>query len=125
MIMRRYAMELGAGLLFYGAVLPLIIFALRNGWVGEDWKVPLLLLPMLPVFVIAWVILRQIRRLDEFQRKTQLEVLAFSFAGTALLSLSYGFLEIAGLPKLSMFYVWPVMSALWIIGGLVSRLHYR
>jgi hypothetical protein len=123
--MRRYAVELLAGLLAYGLILPLIFFALRYGWVGEEWKVPLLLLPMVPIFMVAWVILRQIRRLDEFQRKTQLEVLAFAFAGTALLSLSYGFLEIAGLPKLSMFYVWPVMSALWVIGGFISRLHYR
>ncbi len=123
--MRRYLVELGAGLLSYGVVLVSIILALRSGLVGEEWKVPLLLLPMIPTFGVAWIILRQIRRLDEFQRKTQLEVLAFAFAGTGLFSLSYGFLEIAGLPKLSMFYVWPVMSALWVIGGLIACFRYR
>ena len=59
------------------------------------------------------------------QRKLQLEALAMAFAGTALITFGYGFLEGAGLPKLSMFVVWPIMAALWVIGVTVGRWRYR
>ena len=42
-----------------------------------------------------------------------LESIAIGAAVTAALSLTYGFLESAGFPKLSMFWVWPVMGLVW------------
>jgi hypothetical protein len=42
-----------------------------------------------------------------------LEDVAVAAAVTAGASLTYGFLENAGFPKLSMFVVWPVMGAVW------------
>ena len=36
-------------------------------------------------------------------------------AVTAALSFSYGFLESAGFPKLSMFWVWSVMGVVWAL----------
>ena len=79
---------------------------------------------MLPAIFICGVIIRTIRHLDEMQRKLQFEALAFAFAGTALLTFGYGFLEGAGLPMLSMFVVWPLMAALWVIGTVIGRLRY-
>lgn len=59
------------------------------------------------------------------QRRLQLEALALAFAGTALIAFGYGFLEDAGLPRLSVFVVWPLMAVLWLVGGLAGRMRYR
>lgn len=125
MNMRRYFVELGSAIIAYGLVLTGSILAIKNGWVEGDWRVPVAILPMLPMGLAAWAILRQLQRLDELQRRQQLEALAFAFAGTAMLTFTYGFLEGVGLPKLSMFYVWPLMAALWFVGGLIACRRYR
>jgi hypothetical protein len=61
----------------------------------------------------VWAIARHFRRMDEFVRMRSLESLAVAAAITAGLSLTYGFLESAGFPKLSMFWVWGVMGLVW------------
>lgn len=81
--------------------------------------------PMLPAIFICAIVVRNIRHLDEMQRKLQFEALAVAFAGTALITFGYGFLEGAGFPKISMFAVWPVMAGLWFIGVMVGRLRFR
>lgn len=118
---RSYAAELGLAIIAYGLCLWLAL-AVMKSVPGSAWRYVLVLLPMLPAAGIAAAVMRQIRRMDELQRRIQLEALAFGFAGTAFLTLGYGFLELAGLPSLSMFVVWPLMAALWVLGlALASR----
>jgi hypothetical protein len=76
-------------------------------------RTALLLTPMIPIALAIWAIARQFRRMDEFIRLRTLESLAIAAAVTAGLSLTYGFLEGAGFPRLSMFWVWPVMGFVW------------
>jgi uncharacterized membrane protein SpoIIM required for sporulation len=83
------------------------------------------LAPMAGAVWCCWAVLRQLHRLDEMQLRLQLEGLAVAFAGTALLSVSYGFLEGLGYPRLSMFFVWPLMAVLWQIGLLLARRRYQ
>ena len=85
------------------------------------WSYPVTLLPMIPLafVLVAW--LRFFRRMDELQQRMQMEALAFAFGGTALITFSYGFLQSAGFPDLSWFFVWSLMTALWILGGLIAR----
>jgi hypothetical protein len=82
-------------------------------------------LPVVPMLVIPVFVVQVLRNLDELQRRIQLESLGFSFAATALISLTYGFLENAGLPHLSWILVWPLMSAFWIVGLFAARWRYR
>ena len=42
-----------------------------------------------------------------------------------MLTFAYGFLENAGLPKLSYVYVLPLMITLWGIGGAIATRRYR
>src|SRR5215813_13947709 len=79
-----------------------------------SWKYAWALLPMVPALFFPFAVLNRLREMDELQRKIQLEALAFGFATAAVLTLSYGFLQNAGLPDLSWVWVWPVMSACWI-----------
>jgi len=117
-----YLRDFALGLLAYGATLFASNLLLRRDGLEQPWQIAVALLPMLPACGICAVVVRQVRRMDELQRRVQVEALALAFAGTALITFSYGFLEGVGFPKLSMFTVWPLMGALWV-GALllVSR----
>ena len=79
----------------------------------------LLVLPMLGFALMIRAIVRHVARIDEYQRLRMLESLGIAFAITGALTFSYGFLETAGFPKLSMFTVWIVMGASWGLVNLV------
>ncbi|MEP7456822.1 hypothetical protein [Phyllobacterium sp. SB3] len=122
---RRYVFELGVALAAYIICLVLSLRLLSLGGQSELMRLVITLLPMLPGLVICWVVLRGLRRLDELARKIQLEAIGVAFAGTALVTFSYGFLENIGLPSLSMFVVWPLMASLWFVGTIIGQLRYR
>jgi len=108
----------------YAGLLGLSILVLKQATPATPWREALALAPMLAVAAICWVVLRQIRRLDELQVRVQLDALGFSFAATALLTFGYGFLEGLGYPRLSMFGVWPLMAVLWLIGLALAGRRY-
>lgn len=114
-----------SGLTAYVAVL--IVSQRMLAVAGSDSTMATLLAvaPIIPALFICGVVVQVIRNLDEMQRKLQLEALALAFAGTALITFSYGFLEGNGVPKLSMFVVWPLMSTLWFMGVMVGLLRHR
>jgi len=121
---QRYRLELGVSMLLYLGVLAGSIYLAKP--MDAGWQRTLLLItPVLPVFLAVWVIARQFQRMDEFLRMRSLEGLAVAAAVTAGLSLTYGFLESAGFPKLSMFWVWGVMGFVWgahaCLRWLISR----
>jgi hypothetical protein len=108
----RYRLELGAAIVLYMAVLFGSIFIAKPMAPGISRTV-LLSAPMIPIVLAIWAIARQFRRMDEFVRLRNLESIAIAAAVTAGSSLTYGFLESAGFPRLSMFWVWPLMGAVW------------
>jgi len=122
---KQYQKELWTALAVYGAVLVGSIQLLTRLDVARPWRDLVALSPMLPAAATAWVVLRELRRMDELQRRIQLEALGFSFAGTAILTFSYGFLEGLGYPRLSMFTVWPILAMLWVVGLLLARRRYQ
>jgi hypothetical protein len=109
---RRYFTEMTIALALYVGAL---LLAMRMGKTMDEGLARTLvaLLPAVPVFVMVWVIARQFRRSDEFVRLRSLESIAVAAAVTAGLSLTYGFLEGIGYPRLSMFWVWGVMGMVW------------
>lgn len=109
----------------YAVILVLSIRALAYVNGPEGLRIAITLAPMIPALVVAAVILRTLNRIDEFQRKLQLDAFAMAFAGTALITFSYGFLENVGFAKLSMFVVWPLMASLWICGLVIGHLRHR
>ena len=120
-----YIKEMLSMLAIYAVVLVGSIELLQHSDFGPTWQAAIALTPMLACFAAAWVILREIRRMDELQRRIQFEALGFSFAVTALGTFSYGFLEGLGWPRLSMFGVWPLMAGLWVVGQVIARRRYR
>ncbi len=124
MMKHRYLWELGISLGAYAVALVASLYLLADGRTGASLRPVLSLLPMIPALAICWAVVRQLRRMDELQRKIQFEALGLAFAATAIATFSYGFLENVGFPRISMFAVWPLMAGFWIIGGIVSRRRY-
>ena len=122
---KQYQKELWTALAVYGVMLVGSIQLLTHMDVARPWRDLIALSPMLPAAATAWVVLRELRRMDELQRRIQLEALGFAFAGTAILTFSYGFLEGLGYPRLSMFTVWPLLAVLWIVGLVLARRRYQ
>ena len=115
---RKYQVELFSAMAAYLLVLTGSI-ALAKPMETGAVRTLLLLTPIIPLALSIWAIARHFKRMDEFIRLRSLESLAIAAAVTAGLSLTYGFLESAGFPKVSMFWVWGVMGLIW---GLHSSL---
>ncbi|MBK0063503.1 MULTISPECIES: hypothetical protein [unclassified Acinetobacter] len=120
----RAVLELVLAITFYVVILIISLKALTH-IENQSLKVLVSLLPVLPVILVFWVIIRQFIRFDELQRKIQLQALAISFLGTAFLTFSYGFLENIGFPKLTMFIVWPIMGTFWSMSTIIGTWYYN
>ncbi len=120
---RSYLREFGAAMVSYCVVLVLSVTWL-NAAPPTSWRVLIALAPVVPGLLIVLTVVRQLGRLDELQRRIQLEAMGFAFGGTAVLTFSYGFLENAGFPTLSWHFVWPVMAVLWLVGLVLASRRY-
>jgi hypothetical protein len=115
---RKYFWELGLSMLLYVGVL-VVSLRLARGMDDGLARTLIVLTPAIPVFLSVWVIARAFGRMDEFVRLRSLESIAFAGAVTAGLTFTYGFLESAGFPRQSMFWVWGIFGISW---GLHSKL---
>ena len=119
-----YLKEMAGALVLYTFVLVLALTIGRRIPPGP-LQTAVYVTPMLPFLLAVRAIVRQIRRSDEFMRKTAVEHIAITTAVTAGWTFTYGFLENAGYPRLSMFTVWPAMGAVWAILAIVENVRHR
>ncbi|TQK11451.1 hypothetical protein [Herbaspirillum sp. SJZ107] len=117
-VARAYHTELWVAI---GVYIVLLVGSIRLARPMADGtlRTVLLLLPMLGFALMIRAIVRHVARIDEYQRLRMLESIGIAFAVTGALTFSYGFLETAGFPKMSMFVVWMVMCASWGVVNLV------
>jgi hypothetical protein len=62
--------------------------------------------------------------MDELQRRIHLNAVGFGFGATAIITFTYGFLELVGFPAISYIWVLPLMTALWGVGAVVATRRY-
>lgn len=122
---RRYHGELGGALALYAALLVGANMIERAIHPDGPLRLVINLVPMIGALAAAWAILRALWRMDEMQRRIQLDAIALSFLGTALITFGWGFAEGAGMPHLRAFAVWPIMGTLWVAGLFAARRRYR
>jgi hypothetical protein len=120
----RYILSILGSMLVYVFVLAVSLSLLKHS-VPSPWKFVIAALPMLPALWVPLAAVRFFRELDELQKQVQLEGLAFGFIAAAVLTLTYGFLQNAGLPEVSWVWVWPVMAVGWMTGVVCARWRYR
>jgi hypothetical protein len=120
----RTQIEFGLAMLAYLMVLVGSVTVLQANPMA-DWRYYVALLPVAPAAFVVWLFVRAISRLDELQRRIQMEAFGFSLGTTALITFGYGFLEGVGLPHLSWTYVFPLMAVLWGVGTAIFKWRYR
>jgi len=121
---RRYYFELTVAISLY--VVLLVASNLLDAWLHPTGTVRILLAltPMIGAAAAGWAVMRGIWRLDEMQRRIQLDAIAISFLTTALVTFGWGFAEQAGVPRLPTFAIWPIMAVAWVAGLVIARRRY-
>ena len=123
-VVYRTQIEFGLAMLAYLMVLVgSVVVVQANPDAG--WRYYVVVLPVAPAGFVIWLFVRALARLDELQRRIQMEAFGFALGSTALLTFGYGFLEGAGLPHLNWTYVLPLMAVLWALGTAIFRWRYR
>ena len=115
---RQYLLELGGTMTVYVVLLVGSLLVAKPMAPGPV-RLLILLAPMLGFGLMLWVIARQYRRMDEYIRRLLLENVAIAAGITAALSFTYGFLEGAGYPRQSMFWVWSVLGGSFALVAMV------
>ena len=93
---------------------------------GQTARVAIALLPIpANVWLIA-IILRTLRRLDEFLKRIQFEAVAVAFLTTGLAALTYGQLQTAHVVgPLNVGLIWGFMGVSYVLGYVIAARHYR
>ncbi len=124
--MKSFNREMAAAMALYILVLLTSQFALLYlADASFELRTVIALLPIIPVGLFCWTIVRDMRRLDEMYLRIQFEALGFAFAASALLTFTYGFLETVGAPHFPWLWVWPVMGLMWMIGLRFAKRRYQ
>ncbi len=121
---RRYLVEFGTAMAAY-VVVVLVSGVVVRAHPDAGWRYVVAVTPLVPAIAAAVAVLRHVGRIDELERRIQLEALAFGALLTGLVTFTYGFVEQAGAPSLSMVYVLPLLVALWGVGVGVAHRRYR
>ncbi|MGJ9416371.1 hypothetical protein ACHAC9_01195 [Massilia sp. CMS3.1] len=120
-IAKLYLRELFGALALYTVLLMLAITFGRPMAPGV-LRTAILVSPMIGFGAAIWAIVRQVQRADEYVRRLLLENVSLGAAITAGLTFTYGFLETAGFPKLSMFIVWCVLCLSVVVVQIVRKI---
>jgi hypothetical protein len=123
-VIYRTQIEFGLAMLAYLMVLVGSVNVLKAN-PDADWRYYVAVLPVAPAGFVVWLFVRALSRLDELQRRIQMEAFGFTVGTTALVTFGYGFLEGVGLPHLNWTYVLALMAVLWGVGTAIFRWRYR
>ncbi|HUJ45106.1 MAG TPA: hypothetical protein VLW52_16045 [Opitutaceae bacterium] len=114
---------LGAGL---AATAATVLFVLAK--LPVPARVALVILPLVPCLGYMLCVVRMLRRVDELQRRIQLEAIGFAFAATAILAMAIDLLEQAKLLP-AVHWGWSglvaAMALLWGVGNVIAIRRYR
>jgi len=101
-------------------------FALRQPDLGSTTRVVIALLPIPGNIALIVVVLRGIRRLDEFQKRIHFEAVTVAFLSTGVAVFVYGYLQKAhAVGPLNMGLVWAFMLIFYAIGYCIAASHYK
>lgn len=123
-VLHKGQIQFGSAILAYLMVLVGSITLVQANQ-DASWRYFVVVLPVIPAAVVIWLTVRALGRMDEVQKRTQMQALGFAMASTGLITFGYGFLEGVGLPQLNATFVLPLMALLWGLGVLGLRLRYR
>jgi len=122
---RRYRTQLFVTMAAYVVVLFATIAALERLNPQGALRFLLALAPVVPIAFVIPAMARYFRDSDELERRIVTEAFAIGAGTTAILSVTYGFLENTGLPHLSAWWTWTVVMGSSFVARLVLDRIYR
>jgi hypothetical protein len=129
---RQYCLEFAAAMGAYVVVIfirgHVFDYWQSRGWLQSmnlGWVIALSLLPMLPVCLIFWAILRFLRGMDELGRRIMVDSLAIAGGMTAMLAATYGFIEGNMFPHLSAWWTYAVFMMTWLVASRFVMRRYK
>ncbi|MCO5183773.1 MAG: hypothetical protein M9965_07525 [Anaerolineae bacterium] len=121
---RTYMRQMIVAMGFY-VVLVIVSVWLIGRMEETIWRIPIALLPVIPAAFALRAFIRYLNSIDEFMQKMQLNAIAIAAGATGMITFAYGFLENAGLPRLSWTFIFPLMIAIWGIALTAIERRYR
>jgi hypothetical protein len=121
---RRYIRQMAGMTIAYLIVLFGAVTALKHVHTGPLHYV-IALLPLIPVALLVPIFIGYLQNTDEFERRMQTESMAIAGGLTAMLSVTYGFLEVAGWPHPSAWWTWCVFMVAWAIARPIVGRYYQ
>lgn len=103
--------------------------ALLEFYAMATWlRILVVMFPILPFGLLLLTIIRNVRQMDELERRIQLEALAVAFPLTFLLLMTLGSLQLAINLKpedWSYRHLWPFMLIFYLIGLMLAKRRYE
>ena len=119
----NYQLTFWASIVVYVGVLFASISFLKHAPTGPLLYVAAIA-PMVPLAGVFAAVTRYLMQSDEFVRQTTVTSLAVAGGITAMFVLTCGFLENAGLPRVSMWIIWMVYALSFGAAACVVRKYY-
>ena len=120
---KSYLIEFGGSMLAYSVTLVVALLLVQAN-PHASWRFGVVVAPVIPICFGLMAAIRYIGRMDELQRRIQLNAISFGFGATAIITFTYGFLELVGFPTISYIWVLPLMVVLWGVGAAVAAQRY-
>jgi hypothetical protein len=99
---------------------------LRRTDLGSTARIAIALMPLPGNIALIVVVLRGIRKLDEFQKRIHFEAVTVAFLSTGVAVFVYGYLQKAqAVGPLNMGLVWAFMLIFYALGYVIAASHYK
>jgi hypothetical protein len=122
---RRYMIQITVTMAAYVAILVTVMWALGRFDLHGVLRYVVTLAPLVPVAFLVPAVARYFRESDELERRIVTEAFAIGAGVTAILSVTYAFLENTGLPHLSAWWTWSVVMGASVIARLALNRRYE
>jgi hypothetical protein len=100
--------------------------ALRRPDLGTTTRIAIALLPLPGNIALIAIVLRAIRRLDDFQKRVHFEAVTVAFLSTGVAVFVYGYLQKAqAVGPLNIGLVWAFMLIFYAAGYFIAVSHYK
>jgi hypothetical protein len=101
-------------------------FLLRDPTLGSTLRIVIALMPLPGDIALIFLVLRAVRRLDEFQKRVHFEAITVAFLSTGVAMFVCGYLQQAHVVGfLNSGLVWAFMLIFYALGYLIAANHYK
>jgi len=121
----RYYWQFGFAMAAYVIMIFGSIAAIKHYDLTGGIEAAVALIPVIPIVLVFAAIVRFFATTDELERQINIECLAIAAGLTALLAITYYFLEGIGLPRVSALWTFLAVMLIWGVAKCFVARKYR